>query len=225
MNTHKSISSADAYRLWSSGLWADNPALVKLLGLCPLLAVSNNVVNGLGLGIATLVTLVVANTLTSITRPVLMTSIRIPIYVLIIATTVTIIELLMKAWLPGLHASLGIFLPLIVTNCLIIGRSEAFASRNSLRSSIIDAFAMGIGFLWVLLLLGGLREIIGQGTLLDQANLLFGDWADSWTVHLFNSDSGMLLALLPPGAFITLGLLLAGKNIVDNAFQHKADKT
>lgn len=225
MNTHKSISSADAYSLWSSGLWADNPALVKLLGLCPLLAVSNNVVNGLGLGIATLVTLVVANALTSITRPVLMTSIRIPIYVLIIATTVTIIELLMKAWLPGLHASLGIFLPLIVTNCLIIGRSEAFASRNSLRSSIIDAFAMGIGFLWVLLLLGGLREVIGQGTLLDQANLLFGDWADTWTVHLFNSDSGMLLALLPPGAFITLGLLLAGKNIVDNAFQHKADKT
>ena len=225
MNTNNLKPTADAYRLWSSGLWLDNPALVKLLGLCPLLAVSNNVINGLGLGIATLVTLVVANALTSITRPLLMTSIRIPIYVLIIATTVTIIELLMKAWLPGLHASLGIFLPLIVTNCLIIGRAEAFASRNTLSASITDALAMGIGFLWVLLLLGGLREVMGQGTLLDQANLLFGDRAATWTVHLFNADSGMLLALLPPGAFITLGLLLAGKNAIDNIYQHKADKT
>ena len=225
MNTNNVNPASDTYRLWSGGLWIDNPALVKLLGLCPLLAVSNNVINGLGLGIATLLTLVIANSLTSITRPLLMTSIRIPIYVLIIATTVTIIELLMEAWLPGLHASLGIFLPLIVTNCLIIGRAEAFASRNTLPSSLTDAFAMGIGFLWVLLVLGGLREIIGQGTLLDQANLLFGDRATAWTVHLFNPDSGMLLALLPPGAFITLGLLLAAKNVIDNAYQQKADKT
>lgn len=225
MNTNSLKSISDAHRLWSGGLWIDNPALVKLLGLCPLLAVSNNVINGLGLGIATLVTLVVANALTSITRPLLMTSIRIPIYVLIIATTVTIIELLMKAWLPGLHASLGIFLPLIVTNCLIIGRAEAFASRNTLSASLTDAIAMGIGFLWVLLLLGGLREIIGQGTLFDQANLLFGDRANAWTVHFFDADSGMLLALLPPGAFITLGLLLAAKNTIDNIYKHKADKT
>lgn len=225
MNTDNLKRTTDVFRLWSGGLWVDNPALVKLLGLCPLLAVSNNLINGLGLGIATLVTLLVANALTSLTRPLLMTSIRIPIYVLIIATTVTIIELLMKAWLPGLHASLGIFLPLIVTNCLIIGRAEAFASRNTLTASITDAFAMGIGFLWVLLLLGGLREIIGQGTILDQANLLFGDKAHSWTINLFNADSGMLLALLPPGAFITLGLLLAGKNVIDNFYQHKADKT
>lgn len=223
MNPTNSTSSTETSRLWFEGLWSENPAMVKLLGLCPLLAVSNNIVNGLGLGIATLVTLLVANTLTSIFRPLLMSSIRIPVYVLIIATTVTIIELLMKAWLPGLHASLGIFLPLIVTNCLIIGRCEAFASRNDLRPSIIDALAMGFGFLGVLLLLGALRELIGQGTLLDQAHLLFGDSATKWTIQLFDANSGLLLALLPPGAFITLGLLLAGKNAIDSLYQQKAE--
>jgi electron transport complex protein RnfE len=206
---------------WHQGLWSENPALVKLLGLCPLLAVSNNAINGLGLGIATLITLIVANCLTSLLRPILLTSIRIPIYVLIIASTVTILELLIKAWLPGLHSSLGIFLPLIVTNCLIIGRSESFASRHALPESLRDALAMGIGFLWVLVLLGGLRELIGQGTLFDEADILFGEQARHWTLYVFNADHGILLALLPPGAFITLGLLLAGKNKLDETLSTK----
>lgn len=223
MNNSQSNSALKPTLLWSQGLWSENPALVKLLGLCPLLAVSNNFINGLGLGIATLITLIAANSLTSLFRPWLIGSIRIPIYVLIIATTVTIIEILMKAWLPLLHASLGIFLPLIVTNCLIIGRTEAFASRHDIRSALTDAVAMGLGFLWVLLLLGGLRELIGQGTLFDQAHLLFGDSARGWTLQLFNNESGVLLALLPPGAFLTLGLLLAVKNAIDNAYQQKAD--
>lgn len=212
------LSNINERGLWHKGMWSENPALVKLLGLCPLLAVSNNAVNGLGLGIATLITLIVANCLTSLLRPILLTSIRIPIYVLIIAATVTILELLIKAWLPGLHASLGIFLPLIVTNCLIIGRSESFASRHTLPESLRDALAMGVGFLWVLMLLGGLRELIGQGTLLDEASILFGEQAENWTLYVFNADHGILLALLPPGAFITLGLLLAGKNKLDEAF-------
>lgn len=203
--------------LWVKGVWSENPALVKLLGLCPLLAVSNNAINGLGLGIATLITLVVANCLTSLLRPVLLNSIRIPIYVLNIAATVTILELLIKAWLPDLYSSLGIFLPLIVTNCLIIGRSESFASRHSLLESFHDAMATGMGFLWVLLLLGGLRELIGQGTLLDEAHIVFGEQAKNWTITVFNADNGVLLALLPPGAFITLGLLLAGKNMLDKS--------
>ena len=202
--------------LWLKGLWSENPALVKLLGLCPLLAVSNNAINGLGLGIATLITLLVANCLTSLLRPFLMSSIRIPIYVLIIAANVTILELLIKAWLPALYSSLGIFLPLIVTNCLIIGRAESYASRHTLPNSFIDALAMGIGFMWVLLLLGGLRELIGQGTLFDQAHIIFGQQATNWTLFVFNPDHGILLALLPPGAFITLGLLLAAKNKLDS---------
>lgn len=215
------LSSANTRSLWFKGMWSENPALVKLLGLCPLLAVSNNAANGLGLGIATLITLLVANCLTSALRPILLTSIRIPIYVLIIAATVTILELLIQAWLPDLHASLGIFLPLIVTNCLIIGRSEAFASRHTLRESTHDAMAMGIGFLWVLVLLGGLRELIGQGTLFDEAHILFGEQAKQWTLSIFNTDNGVLLALLPPGAFITLGLLLAGKNRLDESLSSK----
>lgn len=213
--------STSSKRLFISGIWSENPALVKLLGLCPLLAVSNNLINGLGLGIATLITLLIANASTSLLRPYLITSIRIPIYVLIIATTVTILELLIQAWLPSLHSSLGIFLPLIVTNCLIIGRAEAFAARNELKESIIDALAMGTGFLWILVLLGSLRELIGQGTLLDQANILFGTQAKEWTFQIFSADNGVLLALLPPGAFITLGLLLALKNLADSIFQKR----
>ena len=221
----ESVNSRTRQALWQQGMWSENPALVKLLGLCPLLAVSNNAVNGLGLGIATLITLIVANCLTSLLRPILMSSIRIPIYVLIIAATVTILELVIKALLPGLHASLGIFLPLIVTNCLIIGRSESFASRQPVAESLHDALAMGIGFLWVLVLLGGVRELLGQGTLLDEAHILFGPQAESWTLYFFNADNGILLALLPPGAFITLGLMLAGKNKLDEAFSSKQGTT
>lgn len=204
-----------ATTLWKEGLWAGNPALVKLLGLCPLLAVSNNIVNGFGLGLATLLTLLITNAAVSLMRPIVLPAIRIPLYVLIIASTVTIIELLMQAWLPELHASLGIFLPLIVTNCLIIGRSEAFASRQELGSSIHDALAMGAGFLWVLVLLGGMRELLGQGTLFDQAHVLFGEQARQLSLQVFPADNGLLIALLPPGAFFALGLLLAGKNLID----------
>lgn len=222
-----SSSRLDSSRLVADGLWSENPALVKLLGLCPLLAVSNNAINGFSLGLATLVTLVVANLAVSAMRPVLLNAIRIPIYVLVIASTVTIIELLMKAWLPALHASLGIFLPLIVTNCLIIGRVEAFASRQCLKDSLTDAIAMGVGFLWVLVLLGGIRELIGQGTLLGDADLLLGKFAQNWSTQLFNADKGMLIALLPPGAFFALGLLLALKNWIDQrvAFRQKVIST
>ena len=217
--------SPNSPRLIADGLWSENPALVKLLGLCPLLAVSNNVINGLSLGMATLVTLVVANLVVSAMRPVLLNAIRIPIYVLVIASTVSIIELLMKAWLPALHASLGIFLPLIVTNCLIIGRAEAFASRQRLMDSLIDAIAMGLGFLWVLALLGGIRELIGQGTLLSDADLLLGTFAQNWTTQLFNADKGVLIALLPPGAFFGLGLLLALKNWIDQRIDNRLRAT
>lgn len=212
---HIVIAESTTRNLWSQGLWFENPGLVKLLGLCPLLAVSNNVVNGLGLGLATLMTLLVANGCVSAMRSIVSSAIRIPVYVLIIASTVTLIELFMRAWLPALHAALGIFLPLIVTNCLIIGRAEAFASRQGVRASLHDACAMGLGFLWVLVILGGVRELIGQGTLFQDAAILFGERARHLQLQVFEADNGMLIALLPPGAFFALGLLLAVKNWID----------
>ncbi|MFK8080128.1 MAG: electron transport complex subunit E [Granulosicoccus sp.] len=210
-------SGVDVRRLWLKGLWQDNPALVKLLGLCPLLAVSNTVTNALALGIATTLTLLISNVCVSMLRGFLIHAIRLPMYVLIIASTVTGIELMMQAWLPALHASLGIFLPLIVTNCLIIGRAEAFASRQNCNSAAVDALAMGTGFTWVLICLGAVREVIGQGTLFDDAQLLLGDFASNWTVKILAAEHTVLLALLPPGAFLVLGIMLALKNLIDQS--------
>ena len=198
-----------------AGLWHENPALVKLLGLCPLLAVSNTAINGLGLGLATLLTLVIASTSVSLLRPWLQSAVRIPTYVVVIASTVSLIEFCLQAWMPALHLTLGIFLPLIVTNCLIMGRAEAHASRQRWQSAVVDALAMGTGFLCVLVLLGLLRELIGQGTLLADAELLFGEAAQGLSMQIFNADNGILLAVLPPGAFIALGTLLALKHLID----------
>ena len=199
----------------SDGLWGNNAGLVQLLGLCPLLAVSATVVNGLGLGIATLFTLLVTNTLVSASRRWLRQEIRIPIFVLIIASSVTVVELVMAAWFHELFMILGIFIPLIVTNCAILGRAEVFASRNPVLPSIVDAIAMGAGFILVLVAMGGIRELLGQGTLFANANLMFGDGARSWTLVLVDDYRGFLLAVLPPGAFLTLAALLIGKNLID----------
>ncbi|WP_319379547.1 electron transport complex subunit E [Thiomicrorhabdus sp.] len=201
--------------LMQKGLWQNNQALVALLGLCPLLAVSNNVINGLGLGLATLLVLLVSNALVSLIRSQVSDEIRIPVFIAIIATAVTIIDLLMNAYFHNLHTILGIFIPLIVTNCAILGRAEAYASKHSVDKALVDGFFMGLGFLLVLVVLGGLRELIGNGTLFDQAYLMFGESARSWTLHFGDDYQGVLLAVLPPGAFIGLGLLIAGKNYLD----------
>ena len=198
-----------------NGLWTNNTAFVQLLGLCPLLAVSNTVINALGLGLATTLTLVASNSMVSMIRHWVRPEIRIPVFVLIIASTVTIIELSMNAWFHELYLILGIFIPLIVTNCAIIARAEAFASKNTVTSSFIDGLFMGIGFTAVLVTLGAMREAIGFGTLFQQAHLMFGDVARDFTITLFDNYRGYLLAILPPGAFIGLGLLIAGKNIID----------
>ena len=198
------------------GLWHNNQAMVALLGLCPLLAVTGTFINGLGLGLATLVTLVASNVIVSLIRTLVRPEVRIPVFVLVIASVVTVIELVMSAWFYDLYKILGIFIPLIVTNCSIIGRAEAFASKNSVGRSFIDGLSMGMGFLLVLVTLGGLREIIGQGTLFAQAHLMFGEAARILTITLIDDYSGFLLAILPPGAFIGLGLLIALKNAIDN---------
>ncbi len=192
--------------------WRQNTGLVVLLGLCPLLAVSGTVVNALGLGLATTLTLAASNLCVSLTRGLLRPEIRIPAFVLIIASVVTVIELLMRAYLFELYQVLGIFIPLIVTNCAIIGRAEAFASRNGPLASLTDGVATGLGFCLTLVLLGAIRELVGQGTLLADAQLLVGEWGRELTLHLIPNHPGFLLAMLPPGAFIALGLLVAARN-------------
>jgi electron transport complex protein RnfE len=205
----------EALTISRSGLWTNNVALVQLLGLCPLLAVTGTVINGLGLGIATLITLVLSNSIVSLIRPWLKSEIRIPIFVLIIASIVTSIELVMNAWFHELYLVLGIFIPLIVTNCAIIARAEAYASKNNLFNSALDGFMMGLGFTLVLITLGGLRELIGFGTLFANAQLMFGSMGESMTITFSEEYPGFLLAVLPPGAFIGLGLLIAIKNVID----------
>ena len=205
-----------AYREISiNGLWKNNPGLVQLLGLCPLMAVTTNVVNGLGLGLATLIALVASNFAISLVRDFIRDEIRIPAFVMIIAANVTLIEMLMKAYFHDLYNILGIFIPLIVTNCIVIGRSEAYAAKNPPLHAGFDSFMMGLGFTLVLITLGGLRELIGNGTLFDQANLMFGESASHLRLSLGDDFKGLLLAALPPGAFIGLGFMVALKNYID----------
>jgi electron transport complex protein RnfE len=206
----------------NEGLWRNNTALVQLLGLCPLLAVSGTVINGLGLGLATTLVITGSNITVSLIRHIVRPELRIPTFVLVIASLVTAVELSMKAFLYDLYLVLGIFIPLIVTNCVVIARAESFASKNNAGRAALDGLAMGLGFTAALLVLGGIREILGHGTLLAQANLMFGEGAQWMTITVLEDYRGFLLAILPPGAFIGLGLLIAAKNIIDNRLKATA---
>ncbi|MDH3429800.1 MAG: electron transport complex subunit E [Gammaproteobacteria bacterium] len=195
-----------------TGLWQENPGLVQLLGLCPLLAVTTTLVNGIGLGVATLLVLTCSNALVSATRRWIQQDIRIPIYVLIIASLVTCIELIFKAYFPTLDRSLGIFIPLIVTNCAIVARAEVFASRHPVAASIADGIGMGVGFAMLLMAIGAFRELVGQASILSRLDMLTG--GEPFNGFVF-ADSGLLLAILPPGAFFSLALAVALKNHID----------
>jgi electron transport complex protein RnfE len=212
-----------SYRqILKSGVWTQNTGFVALLGLCPLLAVSNTVVNALGLGLATTLVLLVSNVAISLIRNLVRPEVRIPVFVVVIACVVTAVELAMRAFLPGLYTVLGIFIPLIVTNCCVIGRAEAFAFKHGVAKSAVDGVATGLGFTLALVLLGALREMLGQGTLLGQADLLFGEVGKHLTLHLVDDYRGFLLAILPPGAFLGLGCLIAIKNVLDARAQRRA---
>ena len=204
------------------GFWSNNVALVQILGLCPLLAVSATMVNGLGLGIATTLTLILSSLIVSLIRDYVKPEVRIPVFVMIIASVVTAIELAMNAFFHDLYLILGIFVPLIVTNCAILGRAEAFASKTTPDKALLDALAMGVGFTLVLVVLGAMRELLGQGTLMAQAHLMFGEAADWMTITVIEDYRGFLLAVLPPGAFIGLGLLIALKNVIDERNKKQA---
>ena len=201
--------------LAKQGLWQNNPAIVQLLGLCPLLAVSNSVVNALGLGIATLLVLVGSNVVVSLIRHQVTDAIRLPVFVMVIAGFTTAAQLLMQAYTYELYQILGLFIPLIVTNCAILGRADAYASKQPVHMALIDGIAMGIGFLWVLVLLGAVRELIGAGTVFANMDLLLGELATNWQLSLPDSYQPALVAQLPPGAFIITGLLIATKNWLD----------
>ena len=194
------------------GLWDNNAVFAQMLGLCPLLAVSNTVINALGLGIATIMVLILSNVSVSLIRNIVRPEIRLPVFVVIIASAVTTIELIIHAWFHELYLVLGIFIPLIVTNCAIIARAEAFASKNTVGKSFFDGLMMGLGFTMVLVVLGALREIIGMGTLFANAHIMFGEGMQWLTIEVFSNYDGFLLAILPPGAFIGLAFLLAARN-------------
>jgi len=206
------MTSGSFIQSLQTGLWKDNPGLVQLLGLCPLLAVTTTFVNGLGLGLATLFVLTCSNALVSLTRRWIRPEIRIPIYVLIIASLVTCIELIFKAWFPTLDRSLGIFIPLIVTNCAIVARAEMFASRNPIGASIADGISMGAGFAMLLMAIGAFREFVGQASILSRLDMITGGEPSN---GISFADSGLLLAILPPGAFFSLALAVALKNYID----------
>jgi electron transport complex protein RnfE len=198
--------------LFQNGLSKQNAGLVQLLGLCPLLAISNTLVNALSLGLATMLVMVAASGAVSSVRHFVPHEIRIPVFVLIIAALVTVVDLVMNAFVHPLYLVLGIFIPLITTNCIVLARADAFASKNRPLHSVVDAMAMGLGLTMVLVVLGGMRELAGQGTLLSGIDLVFGEDARQFVLHVLPNYQGFLLAILPPGAFIALGLLIAAHN-------------
>jgi electron transport complex protein RnfE len=195
-----------------NGVWKQNTGLVQLLGMCPILAVSSSVVNGVSLGLATAVVMALSGAAIAPIRNFVPNEARIPVFILIIAVLVTVVQYSMNAYMYGLYVVLGIFIPLIVTNCIVLARIEAFAAKNPTLESALDGFAMGLGLTAVLAVLGGIREIFGHGTLLSGIDLVFGEAAKSWVITVVPNYHGFLLAILPPGAFITLGMLIAGKN-------------
>lgn len=208
-----------------NGLWKQNSGLVQLLGLCPLLAVSNTLVNGVCLGLATALVMTLSSATVSPFRNAIPNEIRNPVFILIIAVVVTVVQYTMNAYMYDLYLVLGIFVPLIVTNCIVLARIEAYASKNPVLPSALDGFAMGIGLACVLGVLGGMRELIGKGTLFSGLDLAFGESAKHWVIHVIPDYQGFLLAVLPPGAFIGLGLLIAARNWVNLRAERKAQQS
>lgn len=212
------------FEIFLKGIWKDNPGLCQLLGMCPLLAVTTSAANALGLGIATILVLMLSSSVIALIRRLIVPEVRIPIYVIIIAALVTVVRFEVEANFPQLYQQLGIYLSLIATNCIIMGRAEAFAGHNNVLRSLVDAIASGIGFTLVLFALGSLREIIGNGTWLVGASDLLGSWAAGLEVQLYSSDYTLLIAILPPGGFFVLAFLIAAKNAMDGRAKRKAER-
>lgn len=202
-------------RLAKDGIWDNNVVFAQGLALCPLLAVTSSATNGLGMGLASMAVLVMSNLLVSAVRPVISSAVRIPVFIILIATLVTLVDLILNAWAHELYKVLGLFIALIVANCAILGRAEAFASKNSLLPAVFDGLMMGLGFTLALVVLGGVREILGSGTLFANASLLLGEAFSFMELTIIPGYKGFLLMILPPGGFMALGFLLAGKRVWD----------
>jgi electron transport complex protein RnfE len=205
-------------KITRDGLWDNNIVFSQSIGLCPLLAVTGTATNGLGMGLATVAVMVVCSLLISYVRALIPPEIRIPVFVVLIAMVVTLVDMVMNAWLHEMHKVLGLFIPLIVTNCAILGRAEAYASRHSVAEATMDGLMMGLGFTLALVVLGAAREILGAGTLFASASLLMGDSFSWLETVLVPEYRGFLLMALPPGGFLMLGFILAGKKIIDRRF-------
>ncbi len=215
----------DYTRIIKDGLWDNNIIFVQSLALCPLLAVTGSASNGLGMGLATTSVLVASGAMVSIFREIITPQVRIPVFVLIIAVLVTLVDMSMNAWTHDLHKVLGLFIPLIVTNCAILGRAESFASRNKVAPAAFDGLMMGLGFTLALVILGAAREMLGSGTLFANAHLLLGGWASFLELELIPDYKGFLLIILPPGGFLVLGFILAGKRLIDRALAERKAKS
>ncbi|MBU1220112.1 electron transport complex subunit E [Myxococcota bacterium] len=207
-----------AFKEFSKGFWRENPSLVLLLGMCPTLAVTTSAFNGLGMGLATTAVLIGSNIIISLIAGFIPKKVRIPAYIVVIATLVTLVDMFMAAYSPDLHSALGLFIPLIVVNCIILGRAEAFASRNNVIYSFLDGIGMGIGFAVTLFIVGSVREVLGNGTL---TVFQYKETIIQYVIYHKEAVSPALVFILAPGAFITLGFLLALKNYIDNLLKAK----
>jgi len=219
------VSDVRLSKYFTSALWDYNVALVQMLALCPALAVTTSATNGLGMGLATTLVLMMTNAIISAMRHTISPAVRNPMMIGVIAGVVTLIDMVMNAWMHEMYKVLGLFIALIVTNCAVLGRAESFSTKNPVLPSVLDGAGMGLGFTWVLVIIGGIREILGSGTLFAQASLLLGEhfrWLEMTVIPDFQ---GILLAILPPGAFIVLGFLLAGKRIIDRKVAERRAKT
>jgi electron transport complex protein RnfE len=209
-------------RITKDGLWDNNVVFAQMLALCPTLAVTGSATNGLGMGLATTAVLVVSNMLISALRQFISAEVRIPVYVVFIATLVTLVDMVLNAWVHDLYKVLGLFIALIVVNCAILGRAESFASKNAVLPSLLDGLMMGLGFTFALVLIGGVREILGSGTLFAQAHLLLGSSFAFLETTLIPNYKGFLLMILPPGGFLAVGFILAGKRVLDKHLAARA---
>ncbi len=216
------LFSPEYKRIARDGLWDNNVVLTQNLALCPLLAVTGTATNGLGMGLATIAVMVASNGIVSLNRHLIPSEIRIPIFVLLIAALVTLVDICLNAWMHELHKVLGLFIPLIVTNCAILGRVESFASKQAPLPSLWDGFMMGVGFTLVMVILGAMREISSTGTLFANASVLLGESFRFMEITVIHDYKGFLLTALPPGGFIMLGFLVVIKRLFDKKREKKS---
>ena len=210
--------------IFADGLWNNNVVFAQMLALCPLMAVTTTATNGLGMGLATTGVLLAANVVIASLRQFIVDQVRIPVFVLLIASLVTLADMAINAWLHELYKVLGLFIPLIVVNCCVLGRAESFASKQPVAASAADGLAMGLGLTLALVMIGGCREVLGSATLFAHASLLLGDSFAFLETTLIQDYKGFLLMLLPPGGFLVLGFLLAGKRVMERVMEKRVVK-